>query len=68
MRSTPHPRHPRHPRHARRPAHALDVMRPGQAFGTLGDASSQDARRWLRAVFLTVVGALTVLVLLGTTG
>ena len=51
------------PRHG---AHAMDVMRPWQAFGTPA-AATDDARKWLRQVFLTLIGASATLLLLGAT-
>ena len=53
-------------RKPRSAALAMDAMRPWQAFGTLPTSSStQDARRWLRPVLLTLMGTATLLILLG---
>jgi hypothetical protein len=52
-------------RHATLP---IDVMRPWQAFGpppTSAAQAAQAARRWMRLVLLTLLGAATLAILLG---
>ena len=56
MRTTPGTRHA---------TLVMDVMRPRQAFGPLPTSATHDARRWMRQVLLTLVGAATLAVLLG---
>ena len=54
-------------KHGTRPVtRAMDVMPPWRAFGTLPSSATHDARRFLRPVLFTLLGATTVALLLGT--
>jgi hypothetical protein len=58
MRTTPRTPHVHAP---------MDSMRPSQILGATPRSDGDDARRWMRLVFMTMVGAAAILPLLGAT-